>query len=142
VFSPNGQRVLSASADKTARLWELAGRAQVGILEGYNSGVWSAAFSPSGQKAVTASETAQIWSVFQTTQQLINESKRTVSRCLTSVERQMYFLDPEPPAWCIEMEKPPYATQDWKDWLRYKRSNENPPFPGTPEWQPWLGTHQ
>jgi hypothetical protein len=27
---------------------------------------------------------------------------------------------------CIEMEKWPYATQDWKDWLQFKRANAKP----------------
>jgi hypothetical protein len=47
------------------------------------------------------------------------------------------LLNFEPPAWCIEMKKWPYQTQDWKGWLRFKRANANPPLPGTPEWEPW-----
>ena len=35
------------------------------------------------------------------------------------------------------MEKWPYQTQDWKDWLRYKRTNGDPPLPEKPEWQNW-----
>jgi hypothetical protein len=44
---------------------------------------------------------------------------------------------PEPPAWCIEMEKWPYDTQDWKDWLQFKRAHADPPLPDTPEWKEW-----
>ena len=43
----------------------------------------------------------------------------------------------QPPAWCIETEKWPYQTQDWKDWLQFKRGNANPPLPNTAEWQAW-----
>src|SRR5262249_22600388 len=99
--------------------------------------------SPDGLTVVTGSgdETARIWSVFPTTQDLIDDAKQAVPRCLTAQRRAEAFLDPEPPAWCIEMEKWPYRTQDWKDWLRFKRANANPPLPNTPDWQSWIAVH-
>jgi hypothetical protein len=75
--------------------------------------------------------------LFPTTQALIGDAKRVITRCLTHDQREVFSIDPEPPAWCIEMEKWPYQTQDWKDWLRFKRANANPPLPDTPEWQSW-----
>jgi hypothetical protein len=31
--------------------------------------------------------------------------------------------------------------QHWKDWLRFKRANANPPLPGTAEWTTWHAAH-
>jgi WD40 repeat protein len=55
-FSPDGNRVVTASADKTARVWDAAIGKQVAILRGHDSAVYSAAFSPDGNRVVTASE--------------------------------------------------------------------------------------
>jgi hypothetical protein len=81
--------------------------------------------------------TARVWRVFPTTQDLLDDATKVIPRCLTYEQRENAFLDPEPPAWCVEMEKWPYHTQDWKDWLRFKQANANPPLPNTPEWEPW-----
>jgi len=68
----------------------------------------------------------------------VDEAKKDVPHCLTGDERAKVFLAPEPPAWCIEMNKWPYQSQDWKDWLKYKRANANPPLPDTPAWETWI----
>jgi WD40 repeat protein/energy-coupling factor transporter ATP-binding protein EcfA2 len=62
VFSPDGQYILTASDDNTARLWDLGGKA-LAILSGHTGTVRSAAFSPDGQRILTASDdrTAQLW---------------------------------------------------------------------------------
>ena len=41
VFSADGRRILTASWDKTARLWEADGK-PLGTLEGHKDTVWSA----------------------------------------------------------------------------------------------------
>ncbi len=62
-FSPDGQKIVTASRDKTARIWLLNG-APVATLEGHTDEVLSAFFSPDGEKIVTASldGTARLWS--------------------------------------------------------------------------------
>ena len=65
VFSPDGSRIVTASADKTARIWDAATAKEIAVLRGHEGIVYSAAFSPDGSRIVTASEdnTARIWDV-------------------------------------------------------------------------------
>ena len=56
---------MTASSDKTARVWSLGNGALVGKLEGHAGVVYSACFSPDGALVVTASadKTARVWSL-------------------------------------------------------------------------------
>jgi Tol biopolymer transport system component len=62
-FSPDGRRVVTASDDKTARVWEADTGKPVGAPLKHRNAVWSAAFSPDGRRVVTASwdNTARVW---------------------------------------------------------------------------------
>ena len=69
---------------------------------------------------------------------MMEGAKVHAPRCLTNDQRTAAFLDREPPAWCIEMEKWPYQTPDWKEWLKYRDANAAPPLADTAEWQHWV----
>jgi serine/threonine protein kinase/TPR repeat protein len=62
-YSPDGTRIVTASNDKTARIWDAHTGAQLAVLWGHDNGVASAAYSPDGMRIVTASQdkTARIW---------------------------------------------------------------------------------
>ena len=62
-FSPDGSRIVTASDDKTARVWTAASGTLLAELKGHTDVVASAAFSPDGSRIVTASEdkTARVW---------------------------------------------------------------------------------
>ena len=62
-FSPDGSRIVTASEDKTARIWDAASAKEIAVLRGHDNYVNSAAFSPDGSRIVTASgdKTARIW---------------------------------------------------------------------------------
>lgn len=65
VFSPNGRRVVTASIDRTARIWDSASGKEIVVLKGHEDVVRSAMFSPDGRHVVTASldKTARVWRV-------------------------------------------------------------------------------
>jgi WD40 repeat protein len=56
-------RIVTASEDKTARIWDAASAKEIAVLRGHDGPVNSAAFSPDGLRIVTASgdPTARIW---------------------------------------------------------------------------------
>jgi hypothetical protein len=64
-FSPDGSRIVTASSDKTARIWDAANAKEIAALRGHDAPVMSAAFSPDGSRIVTASsdKTARVWDV-------------------------------------------------------------------------------
>ncbi len=62
-YSPDGARIVTASADKTARIWDARTGAELMVLEGHTDRIFAAAFSPDGTRIVTGSrdKTARIW---------------------------------------------------------------------------------
>jgi WD40 repeat protein/TPR repeat protein len=62
-FSPDGTRIVTASADMTARIWDARTGTQLTVLSGHRDRVYSAVYSPDGTRIVTASwdKTVRIW---------------------------------------------------------------------------------
>jgi WD40 repeat protein len=62
-FSPDGLRVVTASADGTARVWNASTGEPITPKLQHHGPVWFAQFSPDGGRVVTASEdkTAMVW---------------------------------------------------------------------------------
>ena len=55
-FSPDGSRLLTASSDKTAKVWDVRSGKELLTLAGHGEGVRAAAFSPDGQAIASASK--------------------------------------------------------------------------------------
>jgi hypothetical protein len=55
-FSHDGSQALTASGDKTVRLWDVASGKELLLLEGHTNWVRCAAFSPDGKQAVSCGD--------------------------------------------------------------------------------------
>jgi WD40 repeat protein len=90
-FSPDGTRVVTASFDGTARIWDVATGAPVGTPLRHEKWVMSAVFSPDGMRVLTASldGTARIWDAASGTPvgPPSSSSKRSRARCLAPTVR-------------------------------------------------------
>ncbi|MCI0464809.1 MAG: hypothetical protein L0Z62_48410 [Gemmataceae bacterium] len=62
-FDPDGNALLSASADQTVRLWDLAARKQTRAFEGHRGGVQDVSFLPGARRllSVSADGTLRVW---------------------------------------------------------------------------------
>lgn len=62
-FSPSGDRIVTASEDRTAWVWDAGTGTELAVLRGHDEAVLSAAFSPDGTRIVTASwdKAARVW---------------------------------------------------------------------------------
>jgi WD40 repeat protein len=108
-FNLNGTRIVTASRDATARIWDATTGAQIGLLNGQERYLLSAAFSADDAHIVIASLEGPVrkWDVPGNLDKLIEASRNRVPRCLTTQQRERYFLPIEIPNWCYEMSKWP-----------------------------------
>lgn len=62
-FSPTGDRMVSASRDRTLKIWNVKNGNEILTLKGHHGFVLSCAFAPSGNEVVSASDdkTLKIW---------------------------------------------------------------------------------
>ncbi|HZM90137.1 MAG TPA: hypothetical protein VFF31_26700 [Blastocatellia bacterium] len=62
-FSPNGRLIVSASTDKTLKLWDAQTGTELASLVGHNGVVRSCEFSPDASRIVSASDdnTLKLW---------------------------------------------------------------------------------
>jgi WD40 repeat protein len=136
-FAPGDERIMTLADDNTIRVWQ-ADRSQ---LEGeLAKGGFSMKMDASGHEAKTLrpDDLDNIRKRFPTTDSLVAFAKATLPRCLTPAQRNAYFLDPEPPRWCIgsgavgsaaTRGKWPYQTEEWRAWLARVAKGENPELP-------------
>ena len=72
-YSPDGTRIVTASYDRTAHIWDAHTGAQLAVLSGHGGLVFAAAYSPDGTRILTASadKTARIWDAHTGAQLLV-----------------------------------------------------------------------
>ncbi len=90
-ISPNGQFIVSASADRTLKVWEVATGQELRTLSGHSDKVLGCAISPNGQFIVSASadRTLKVWEV-ETGQELqtLTGHSSGVNECAISPDGQ------------------------------------------------------
>ncbi len=81
-FSPDGTRIVTASTDGTAAVWDANTGVEIAALRGHVGGLSSAAFSPDGKRIVTTSfdHTARIWNADSGDQLLVMQGPPTAVR--------------------------------------------------------------
>ena len=60
-LSPDGEQVLTASTDGTARIWQADGRGEPLVLSGHKGSLACASYSPDGKRVLTASTDGMVW---------------------------------------------------------------------------------
>jgi len=62
-FNPQGNRIITASSDKTCRIWSVENGAELQVLDGHEDEIFSCAFNYEGDTIITGSKdnTCRIW---------------------------------------------------------------------------------
>jgi WD40 repeat protein len=113
VLSPNEKRLV-VGAGSEAIIFDVATQEEIGRLIGHDGYITSVDTNSNGDLVATsaAGGTVRVWEMFPTTQDLIEETKRALFRCLTPQQLNALFLGSNPPSWCIKMQKWPYHTAE------------------------------
>jgi WD40 repeat protein len=79
-YNSDGSRIVTASYDKTARIWDAATGRELTVLRGHQEWVMSAVFSPDDKRIVTASRdrTARVWDAASGQQLMVLSGHRDV----------------------------------------------------------------
>ncbi|MGA9995009.1 MAG: hypothetical protein WBP93_06330 [Pyrinomonadaceae bacterium] len=82
-FSPDGKYVVTSSADKTSRIWDLTGKL-IAELRGHTGAVNTAFFDPQSKYVVTSSDdkTARVWEISNDASQVSSDTRDLVPQGL------------------------------------------------------------
>jgi WD40 repeat protein len=123
--------MLAARTSRLISLWQLSSAEERATIPLQESS--SMSLSPDGHLLLRQggyrNTRRLIDRLFSRTEDTVAAARKAVARCLTPQERKAAFIDPEPPDWCIEMDKVPYNTEEWKFWLAQRRAGHTPALP-------------
>jgi len=87
-FSPDGQRIVSGSADDTVKVWDAASGKELLTLRGHSGAVWSVRFSPDGKRIVSqdSHDTVIVWDPSTSTPVQEKPPAETIARNVSPVD--------------------------------------------------------
>jgi tetratricopeptide (TPR) repeat protein len=90
-FSPDGQRLASASWDQTVRIWDSATGKELSALKGHARTFGSVAFSPDGQRLASANEDGSIhlWETTSVSREV--QHRRATNQMVADLFGQMHL---------------------------------------------------
>ncbi len=93
-WSPDGERIATASRDRTARLWSVGTGVELAILAVHDDWSEDVAWSPDGERIATASRdrTARVWEAATDLKALVSKAHQRILRELTDEERRSAML--------------------------------------------------
>ena len=89
-YSPDGQRIVTASWNHTAKVWEAQTGQELFTLIGHGGQVNSAVYSPDGQRIVTAGSDGIVQIYTTDMEELLQIAESRVTRQLTVEEKERY----------------------------------------------------
>jgi WD40 repeat protein len=96
-FSPDNKLLLTGSADKTARLWDITSGQLLRVFSGHTAAVTSVAFTPDGKKIVTTSLDKSVRTWITDYNDLLAYACSRVGRDLTLEERTHFGITDQEP---------------------------------------------
>lgn len=136
---PDGQRAAWADDADRLKLVDLVTGQELGVLTVQDQAIRYVSFTADGKIALILSDDLQgkgtnRWSLFfarsfpsRTSTEA--DLKKETPRCLSPAQLDSYFGERDVQPWCIENEKWPYQTAEWKDWLLKKATDKTAPIP-------------
>ena len=105
VFSPDGKRIATASADKTVKIWDTKTGKELLTHYGHNGWVNDVAFSPDGKRLITASDDKTARQYMNDIDELLVFARNSLTRALTIEECQKYLSMKECPSTAMAISK-------------------------------------
>jgi WD40 repeat protein len=144
-FSPDRVHLLTLHSDDSVRHWDLGSGQVVDRMALAGRRITRGGYSSDRKRIFLMSEDRNIavWPLLRRPQDLVEAAKRLAPRCLTQSQRERFFLDTNPPDWCIASPRAmdradatsstsakwPYDNQAWRTWLEARRLGQNVEMP-------------
>jgi WD40 repeat protein len=132
-FNPSGRRFMAYDSNNNLGVFGVDGvMVDYQQLPATLSDPVAMIYDATGARILKDRNVAYRWSTPENVSDLDAAAREEVSQCLTTEERKEFFLDSDPPDWCVEKNKTPYDTRLWQDWLVHKRQGERSAPPTAP----------